>query len=85
MSKKRSTINQYKVIIERDEDGYLVATVPALPGCFTQAKSLPELMVRVKEAIRLCLAVAKTNRKYRQRIERFAYEPTFVGMDLVTI
>ena len=43
------------VIIERDEDGYFVATVPALKGCHTQAKSLDTLMKRVREAAQLCL------------------------------
>ena len=73
---KRSGGQQFKVIIERDEDGYLVASVPALPGCHTQAKTLSELMVRVREAVRLCLAVAKTNARYRERIRQFAYEPS---------
>lgn len=52
-----TTTNNFSVVIERDEDGYYVASVPALPGCHTQAKSLDELMVRVKEAIELCLEV----------------------------
>jgi predicted RNase H-like HicB family nuclease len=46
---------EFDVVIERDEDGWLVATVPALPGCHTQARSLDELMIRVQEAIELCL------------------------------
>ena len=46
---------EFDVVIERDEEGFLVATVPALPGCHTQARSLDELMERVKEAIALCL------------------------------
>ena len=41
----------------RDEDGYFVASVPALRGCHTQAKSLDVLMKRIKEAIELCLEV----------------------------
>ena len=47
--------SRYNVIIERDADGYFVATVPELAGCHTQAKSLDTLMKRVKEAIELCL------------------------------
>ncbi len=43
------------VIIERDEDGYFIGTVPELRGCHTQAKSLDELMERMKEAASLCL------------------------------
>lgn len=46
---------EFSVIIERDAEGYYVATVPALRGCHTQAKSLDELMVRVREAVELCL------------------------------
>jgi len=46
---------KFTVIIERDEDGYYVATVPALQGCHTQAKNLDTLMKRVREAVELCL------------------------------
>ena len=48
---------EFNVVIERDEDGYFVASVPELRGCHTQAKSLDTLMERVKEAIQLCLEV----------------------------
>ena len=49
-------INQYfNVIVEKDCDGYLVASVPALKGCHTQAKSYDQLMERIQEAIELCL------------------------------
>lgn len=48
---------EFNVIIEKDEDGYYVASVPALRGCHTQAKSLDVLMKRVREAIDLCLEV----------------------------
>ncbi|MBW4471819.1 MAG: type II toxin-antitoxin system HicB family antitoxin [Stenomitos rutilans HA7619-LM2] len=48
---------EFNVIIERDSDGYFVASVPSLPGCHTQAKSLDELMERIREAIKLCLEV----------------------------
>ena len=43
------------VLIERDAEGYLVASVPALRGCHTQAKSVDELLKRIREAIDLCL------------------------------
>ena len=46
---------EFNVIIERDLDGYFVASVPNLPDCHTQAKSLDELIERIKEAIILCL------------------------------
>ena len=48
---------EFTVIIEQDEEGYYVASVPQLHGCHTQARSLDELMVRVREAVGLCLEV----------------------------
>ena len=47
----------FHVIIERDSEGDYVASVPALPGCHTQARSLDELWERIKEAIALYLEV----------------------------
>ena len=46
---------RFSVLIERDEDGYLVASVPALKSCYTQAKTMEELMPRIKDVIELCL------------------------------
>ncbi|MFZ0420517.1 MAG: type II toxin-antitoxin system HicB family antitoxin [Candidatus Sulfotelmatobacter sp.] len=46
---------KFTVLIERDEQGYYVGTVPALRGCHTQAKSLDTLMKRVHEVVELCL------------------------------
>ncbi len=48
---------EFSVIVERDEEGYYVASVPELRGCHTQARSLDKLMERVREAIELCLEV----------------------------
>jgi len=48
---------KFNVIIEKDEDDYFFAIVPGFPGCHTQAKSLDELIKRVKEAIELYLEV----------------------------
>jgi predicted RNase H-like HicB family nuclease len=46
---------EFSVVIERDSDGLYVASVPALPGCHTQAPDRDELMRRVREAIALHL------------------------------
>ena len=46
---------KFGVVVEKDEDGYYVASVPELPGCHTQAKTLDEVMKRIKEAIQACL------------------------------
>lgn len=48
---------QFDVVIQRDEEGYYIASVPQLPGCHTQARSLDEVMERVREAVQLCLEV----------------------------
>jgi len=48
---------EFSVVIERDAEGILIASVPNLRGCHTQASSQDELMIRIKEAIELCLEV----------------------------
>ncbi len=66
---------QFDVVIERDEEGMYVASVPQLPGCHTDASSLDELVVEIREAIELCLEVE-------------SQEPSnleFVGIQRVTV
>ncbi len=48
---------KFGVVVEKDEYGYYVASVPELPGCHTQAKTLDEVMKRIKEDIEACLEV----------------------------
>ena len=48
-------VYDFSVLIEKDEDGYYVATVPALKSCYTQAKTLEDLYPRIKEVVDLCL------------------------------
>ena len=48
---------EYTIVIEKDEDGYYVGSVPALPGCHTQGKSIDQLLERMEEAIALWLEV----------------------------
>lgn len=50
---------KFNVLVERDEDGYYVATVPSLPGCHTQARCLDDLIEGAKEAIELYIEVEK--------------------------
>ncbi len=66
---------EFDVVVERDEDGYYVASAPALRGCHTQAKSLDELMLRIQEAIELCLEVEK---KPQEKLE-------FVGVQRIQV
>ncbi|WP_295456096.1 type II toxin-antitoxin system HicB family antitoxin [uncultured Thiodictyon sp.] len=51
--------SDFNVVIERDVEGYFVASLPSLAGCHTQAKSLDVLMERIREAIKLCLKVER--------------------------
>ncbi|MCH7735996.1 MAG: type II toxin-antitoxin system HicB family antitoxin [Chloroflexi bacterium] len=46
----------FPVSIERDEDGFTLASCPPLPGCHSQGHSRPEAIVNIKEAIRGYLA-----------------------------
>lgn len=55
MSEKKQKLYSFTVLIEKDEDEFYVATVPALKSCYTQAKTLEELFPRIKEVIALCL------------------------------
>jgi predicted RNase H-like HicB family nuclease len=69
---------KFMVLIEKDEDGVLIAKVPDLPGCHTQAKTMPELLKRIKEAVELCVEVKKANHdKYPE------YE--FVGIQQIEL
>jgi predicted RNase H-like HicB family nuclease len=54
--KKQKVENRtFTVLIEQDEDGYYVATVPALRSCYTKAKTLEGLYPRIREVVALCL------------------------------
>lgn len=66
---------QFDVLIERDEEGYYVASVPQLPTCHTQARSLDEVTERIREAIELCLEVEGTPEHCLE----------FVGIERITI
>ena len=50
-------MRQFDILIERDEEGVYVGSVPQLTGCHTQACTLDELMERVREGIEVCLEV----------------------------
>ena len=66
---------QFDVVVEKDTEGFFVASVPALPGCHTQARSLDQLMERIKEAIELCLEVQGAP---QQQLD-------FIGVQRVTV
>lgn len=76
---------EYKIIIEQDEDGIFVASVPALPGCFTQAKDIKTLNERLTEAITLCEEEYKTSSVYKKTVKDFSYNPTFLALQSLAI
>jgi len=76
---RRRRAREFYVIIEEGEDGYYVAEVPQLRGCYTQAKTLDELMTRVKEVIQLCLEDES------ERALPMSFKPRIVGIQKVSI
>ena len=46
---------EFFVVIERDEDGLFVGEVPQLRACYSQGRTLDELLANMREAIELCL------------------------------
>ncbi len=74
---------QFKVLIEQDEDGLYVASVPELPGCYTQGRTLEEVRKRVKEVIELVLESDKEIKK--EKLESPNSSGHFFGIEEVTI
>jgi len=69
-------MKEFNVLIEKGEDNYLIAEVIGLPGCHTQAKSLDELIKRIREAISLYLKCQE---------EPIGIQDTFVGVQRVSV
>ncbi|MEA3458706.1 MAG: type II toxin-antitoxin system HicB family antitoxin [Candidatus Thermoplasmatota archaeon] len=69
-------MQDYNVIIEEGEDGYLISEVVELPGCHTQAKSMDDLIKRTKEAIILYLKCQEKPIKVTER---------FVGLQKIAV
>jgi len=57
----KKKVYNFTVLIEQDEDGWYVATVPDIRGCYTQGKTVAQVLDRVKEAIEVCLEADKEN------------------------
>lgn len=74
---------QFKVIVERDENGIYVAEVPELPGCYTQGKTLEQARERIKEAIKLVLESDKDLKK--EKLESPKSLPGFFGVEEITV
>lgn len=74
---------QFKVLIEQDEDGVYVASVPELPGCYTQGRTLEEVRERIKEVIELVLDSDKDIKD--EKLEFPGSTGHFFGIEEVTI
>lgn len=70
---------RFKILIERDEDGMFIASVPQLPGCHTQGETYEKAIKNIEDAIRLCLEVAREDPDYARRIT-LAPIPSFMGI-----
>lgn len=70
-------MREFTVIIEQDEDGTYIASVPELPGCHTQGDTLEELNENIKEAIELYLEVEAEKGKVR--------DTTFIGVTKIKV
>jgi predicted RNase H-like HicB family nuclease len=64
----------FYVLIEKDEDGIFIGEVPQLCGCYSQGKTLDELMNNIREVIELCLEE-----------DQPAVLPEFIGVQKVTV
>jgi len=55
----KGKILDFTVVIEQDEIGTYIAKVPDIQGCYTQGKTIPEVLERIKEAIEVCIEAEK--------------------------
>ncbi len=74
---------QFKVVIEQDENGIYVASVPELPGCYTQGKTLEEVRKRIKKVISLVLKSEKELQK--EKLDTHRSSQYFFGIEQVSI
>ena len=80
---KQSKELQFKVVIEQDENGMYVASVPELPGCYTQGKTLEEVRTRIKKVISLVLKSEKELQK--EKLDAHQSSQYFFGIEQVSV
>ena len=73
----------FRIIVEKDEDGIFIASVPALPGCHTQAKTYEKVMERIKEAVQLYLEVLKEKQQLKTVLAK--KQPSFFAVEDLTL
>ena len=74
---------QFKVLIEQDESGLYIASVPELPACYTQGKTLEEARKRIKEAIELVLESDRDLKE--EKLKSPLSSSHFFGIEDITI
>ena len=67
---------KFTVVVERDEDGLYIASVPLLQGCYTQGETYEECLANIREVLELCLGFRK---------ERGEEIPEEIGARQVTV
>jgi predicted RNase H-like HicB family nuclease len=67
---------EFYVLIEKDEDGLFVGEVPQLRACYSQGRTLDELIKNIKEVVELCL---------EEQLDSEERLPEFIGVQKVTV
>jgi predicted RNase H-like HicB family nuclease len=67
MTRRRDMAHEYAVVVEQDEDGFFVASCPALKGCHSQGRTEAEALVNIREAIEAWLEVEEDKLRGRLR------------------
>lgn len=81
--KKSKKELQFKVLLEQDEDGLYIASVPELPGCYTQGRTLEQVRERIKEVISLVLESDKDIKE--EKLESPSSSSRFFGIEEVSV
>jgi predicted RNase H-like HicB family nuclease len=67
-------MKNYTVYIEQDEDGVFVGSVPTIPGCHSEGRSLDELLINLREVVTLCA-----------RNSNYAEQSRFIGVQSIEV
>jgi len=68
---------RFAITLEKDEDGFIIASCPALQGCYSQGKTKEEALANVREAIKGYIA---SMRKHGEKIPITEVEEVEVGV-----
>ncbi len=74
LMKNMKTKREFYMIVEQDEDGMFIGEIPQLKACYSQGKTLDELVTNIKEVIEMCLEE-----------EDFSDTSEFIGIQKVTL